>query len=131
MKNFFKRKPKVLKVLIFLCFFYQFYDLTNDYLNYNYFTQLDVGYTDEMPAITLCLNRINIITNNHLASFQCMIGNRNCFSFKTYMRLMNNTICYTFNDSLYSSLLNSELAIYIKNFLRVKLIWHNINDQFY
>ena len=94
---------KVLRLLMFLCFFYQFYDLTNDYLKYNHLIQMDVKTTESSDfSITVCLYHDNraFISDCHL-DYNNMKGEKqrkHCLLFKTYIRFKNNSICCTFNS---------------------------------
>ena len=67
--KFSAQASKAIRLSIFLCFFYQIYDLTNDYLKYDHLNKLDISPTNHgIPAITLCINKFNIKNNNFIHS---------------------------------------------------------------
>src|SRR5689334_21854411 len=127
---------KLIHFSIFCVFFYEFYDLTNDYLKYNHLIRLDVRPTDGvLPAITVCLNAVNRRNEQGNDYFKCsflestkLSSKRDCLSFKTYIRFKNNSICYTFFSSSSDNTLNTTyMAINIINYRAAKLSWHQID----
>ena len=94
--QFSSKTQKVLIILIISCFFYQFYDLTNDFLNYNHLIQLDIKPTKGfIPALSFCMNSFNILDKQGDFQFGCylidtLFGATNCFSYKSYIRYKNS-----------------------------------------
>ncbi len=52
---------KLIKLIIFCGFVYQFYDLTNDYLKYKHLSKLEVKAETVIPALTLCVDYRDIL----------------------------------------------------------------------
>ena len=130
---------KVIRLLIFLCLFYQFYDLTNDYLKYiNLIIWLNwrskrVMMLGLLPALTACIDDRNRIKGGDVSyKMICMYKSYlfnysiNCRSPRDYIRQKNNTFCYTFLSSTSYEVSNLNfVTIHIENAFAAKFIWHN------
>ena len=111
---------KVVKILILIGFVYQLYDLTRDYLRYNYEIDLQVkqGFS-YVPSVTICVNplhRMSSSTNwnnsylSHMKTLTCKYMDYYLFEYYSceavdpfiFIRFKNNTICLTHLNAGYN-----------------------------
>ena len=95
-------------VPILLLFFYQLYDLIEDYFNYNYSIELEFDTSSKiLPSITVCIEDKYEIETNYKSPYEnqtivciytTMYGQKtlNCIQQKVYMRYRHKEICLTF-----------------------------------
>ena len=88
---------KFLKPVITFGFFYQFYDLTCDYLKLDHVNQLSVDFTFGLiPSVTICVERKYKICGNDPRyklinqSLNCIIHSKNLYNLNTLCTLVPN-----------------------------------------
>ena len=130
---------KVVKTLILIAFVYQLFDLTRDYLRYEYLIDVDVKREYSfVPSVTICVNPLHrMISTNYSNSYDLFnktfgckywINDRNywssCLDLDSIVsvRFKNNTVCLTY---LYSAhYLDYHAFYFTASFSRAEFIFH-------
>ena len=104
---------KVLKTLILIGFVYQLYDLTADYLRFNYLIEVEVKPVFEViPSVTICVNPLHWkyhgksnLTKSYINDIHCnyITTNRSTYPCQLideqiWIRRKRNSICLTFSN---------------------------------
>ena len=94
------------KIFFYILFFYQLYDLFNDYFHYDYSIELSFYlYPATLPSVTICINKKYEISDGNQFGNQTIVcyhpKNRtqifeDCNEEKVYLRYRHKEICLTF-----------------------------------
>ena len=132
------------KIILYILFIYQMYDIFNDYFQYNYSIELDFDVNSRtLPSITICIDEKYDSTQHwkilneiyEAQTFVCMFStnmnkvSQECNEKKVYLRYRHQEICLTFFNNKtenYYKIQNGAIVTLFSNmyFMLQKVIVH-------
>ena len=131
-----------IRLIIFLAFVYQFYDMTEDYLRFNYLIELNIKPTIyDLPSMTVCADKSHDLTPETTRyfnqTFYCFAANAKLeyvpcvLDLPIYLRFKRNLVCLTFFNGLDERKISGDVkgvGLYLALFKSALIIANQHND---